>query len=109
MELMVYLKSHEEIEKIAGAGQIVVQALRHAREIITAGLTTGEIDREIEKLIDDAGCRPVFKGYRGYPASSCVSINNEVVHLDSIVSLEDEIYSVILACEVDLLWCDSAR
>ena len=43
-------------------------------------MTTGEIDRAVESMIRDAGCVPSFKGYNGFPASACISVNEEVVH-----------------------------
>ncbi len=68
------------------AGEIVAGALALSREMIRPGVSTGEIDHEVERYIRGRGAIPVFKGYRGhfsappYPASICASINEEVVH-----------------------------
>ena len=62
------------------ASAIVAQAHAHAATMILPGTCTRDIDRAVEALIRDAGGTPAFKGYRGYPASICVSIDSEVVH-----------------------------
>ncbi len=61
-------------------GEIVGGAHRRVREILRPGISTAEIDREVDSYIRDHGGQPAFKGYRGYPASVCVSVNDEVVH-----------------------------
>lgn len=62
------------------AGKILAEVHEKLAEMITPGITTWDIDRKGEELIRGAGCIPSFKGYQGYPASVCVSINDEVVH-----------------------------
>jgi methionyl aminopeptidase len=62
------------------AGQVLVAALRLCREMTKPGVSTLEIDTEVEGVIRKAGAKPAFKGYRGFPASICASINEEVVH-----------------------------
>lgn len=62
------------------AGKIVAGALRLARELAVSDVTTDHIDTEIEKYIRKNHGIPIFKGYRGYPRSTCTSINEEVVH-----------------------------
>jgi methionyl aminopeptidase len=62
------------------AGQVLVAALRLCREMTKPGVSTLEIDAEVEGLIRKAGAKPAFKGYRGFPATICASINEEVVH-----------------------------
>jgi len=62
------------------AGKILAEVHEKLAEIIAPGITSLEIDRKGEELIRNAGCIPSFKGYEGYPASICVSINDEVVH-----------------------------
>ena len=62
------------------AGRIVGRTLAHLREGIRPGVLTVELDRVADELIRGAGAVPSFKGYRGYPASLCVSINEELVH-----------------------------
>jgi methionyl aminopeptidase len=77
---VILLKSRAEIDQMRRPGEIVGGAHRRVREIVRPGVTTGEIDRAVEEFIRDAGGSPAFKGYRGFPAASCVSVNDEVVH-----------------------------
>lgn len=77
---MIILKSPPEIEKMREAGKLVRAALEKAQEVLKPGMTTGELDRIVEEFILQHGARPAFKGYQGFPASICASINDEVVH-----------------------------
>ncbi len=77
---MIIIKTAEEIEKMRVANQIVVAALLKLKEMVKPGITTAELDRVAEESIRGAGARPSFKGYKGYPASLCASINEVVVH-----------------------------
>ncbi|HAK94798.1 MAG TPA: type I methionyl aminopeptidase [Planctomycetes bacterium] len=77
---MVTLRSRREIELMRGAGSIVVEAFAEAARVLKPGVSTYEINRTIEKVIEKRRGEPLFKGYRGFPAASCVSINEEVVH-----------------------------
>jgi methionyl aminopeptidase len=73
-------KSPQEIARMREAGQVLVAAMWLCREMAKPGVSTLEIDQEVEALIRKAGARPAFKGYRGFPATICASINDEVVH-----------------------------
>lgn len=77
---MILLKSRAEIDQMRRPAEIVAGAHRRVREVVRPGVTTGEIDSAVEEFIRDAGGSPAFKGYRGYPAAACVSVNDEVVH-----------------------------
>jgi len=77
---MVVCRTKEEIEKIRRAGRIVAEVLRDLRQMAQPGVTTRELDRYAEAKIRARGGIPTFKGYRGFPASICTSINEEVVH-----------------------------
>ncbi|HDO34805.1 MAG TPA: type I methionyl aminopeptidase [Nitrospirae bacterium] len=77
---MILIKSKEEIRKMAKASEIVAGAIEAIRSIITAGVTTKELEQVAEDIIRSRGGIPAFKGYRGYPASICTSVNDEVVH-----------------------------
>jgi methionyl aminopeptidase len=77
---MIRLRTKAEIEKIGRAGRIVAEVLRELRQMIASGLTTRELDRYAEAKIRSKGAHPTFKGYRGFPASICTSINEEIVH-----------------------------
>jgi len=77
---MIIRKSKTEIEKMKVAGQIVARVLKRLSAMVEPGITTGDLDYEAERMIRDAGAYPTFKGYNGYTASICASINDEVVH-----------------------------
>ena len=76
----VFYKTPEEIELIRESAQIVGLALTRCAEMLKPGITGLELDREAEKVIRDHGGVPGFKGYRGFPGSLCISINEQVVH-----------------------------
>jgi methionyl aminopeptidase len=77
------LKSRREIGLMREAGRLVAQALAEAARMVQPGVTTREIDASIEALFEKAGAEPLFKGVPGkvpFPAVSCISVNEEVVH-----------------------------
>lgn len=78
--MAVTIKSQREIEQMRKAGEILAAVHEELRQAIQPGISTLEIDRLGEKLIRSHGCIPSFKNYNGYPASICVSVNDEVVH-----------------------------
>lgn len=77
---MINLRNEKEIEAIRRSSQIVAGAIRRAGEMLAEGITSNELAAEIEQYIIDRGGHPAFKGYHGFPASACISINDEVVH-----------------------------
>jgi methionyl aminopeptidase len=77
---MIIIKNDNEIEYMRHAGKVVGETLNRLEEVIKPGITTAEIDRMAEEWIKEAGAIPSFKGYNGFPASICTSINEEVVH-----------------------------
>lgn len=77
---MIFRKGKSELEKMRKANLIVAAVLQHLGDLIEPGVTTGFLDSEAEKLIGESGGSPAFKGYNGFPASVCTSINEEVVH-----------------------------
>lgn len=80
MAKAITLRSAEEIEILRQANQVVAQTLQLLRDNIKAGISTWQLDRIAEQYARDQGALPAFKGYRGFPASLCVSLNEEVVH-----------------------------
>jgi methionyl aminopeptidase len=76
----VEIKSAREIATMRRASRIVATVLREAIAMAAPGMTTGDLDAHAEKRIRELGAVPSFKGYHGFPASICASINNEVVH-----------------------------
>jgi methionyl aminopeptidase len=77
---MIIYRSAREIEKIRRSSQLVAATLRHVAKMIAPGVTTVDLDHEAEAFIRQHGGIPAFKGYRGFPATLCTSINEEVVH-----------------------------
>ena len=77
---MITIKSAEEVGKMREAGALLHRVLEELRKLIEPGVTTEYIDQMAEKLIRDAGAIPSSKGYEGFPASICASVNDEVVH-----------------------------
>lgn len=77
---MICIKSNKEIEKMRRAGQITAGAIMAGGEVIKPGVTTHEIDKAVERYITSHGCVPGFKGYGGFPAAACISVNDEVIH-----------------------------
>lgn len=78
--MAVTIKSAREIELMREAGRILASVHEELGKALTPGMSTLDIDRLGEKLIRSYGCIPSFKNYNGYPASICVSVNDEVVH-----------------------------
>lgn len=77
---MIIIKSKQELDFMREAGKVCGQILRDLKDIIKPGISTLEIDRFVEKTVREHGMTAAEKGYCGYPASICVSINDEVVH-----------------------------
>jgi len=77
---VIVLKSEREIALMRQAGHILADVATHLRASVRAGRSTLEIDEDVEAFIRGRGATPAFKGYRGFPATVCVSVNEEVVH-----------------------------
>jgi methionyl aminopeptidase len=77
---MIVCKSPAEIERMRAANEVVAAVLTDLAGAIAPGVSTGELDERAEAAIRAAGATPAFKGYHGYPAALCVSINDEVIH-----------------------------
>jgi methionyl aminopeptidase len=76
----IKLKQPEQIVRMREAGQIVAETLRLIRDTVEPGITTKELDRIAEENIRRHGATPAYKGYRGFPATICASINSVIVH-----------------------------
>jgi methionyl aminopeptidase len=108
---VIELKSAREIGLMRAAGHVLADVVQHLREIVKPGLSTLEIDEDVEAFIVARGAKPAFKGYRGFPATVCISINEEVVH--GIPSAhrrlkEGDIVGLDLGCIVDGYYADCA-
>jgi len=77
---VIPVRTPQELEKMRRAGELVGRVLDHMETLVVPGVTTSELDTEAWELIEREGGRPAFLGYRGYPATLCVSIDDEVVH-----------------------------
>ncbi|MDT3700473.1 MAG: type I methionyl aminopeptidase [Thermincola sp.] len=77
---MIQIKSKEEIELMRQSNQIVARLLQKLSQMVAPGITTAQLDEFAEKFIRQHGAIPTFKGYAGYPACICTSVNNQVVH-----------------------------
>jgi len=77
---MIHLKSKQEIEQLRVANQIVAQTLAKVADHVGPGISTYDLDKIAGESIQSSGGKPAFKGYRGFPANLCVSVNKEVVH-----------------------------
>ncbi len=108
---MVIFKSQNEIDRIRKASQIVARTLNFLESHVQPGITTRELDQIAESEIRKAGAIPAFKGYRGFPATLCVSINEEVVHgIPSDRKLkEGDIVGLDLGCIWDGFYGDAAK
>ena len=107
---MIICKSPSELERMKAANQVVAEVLQALREAVRPGVTTGELDALAEARIRAAGAEPAFKGYHGFPASLCASVNEEVIH--GIPSqrelMEGDIVSLDIGAVLDGFYGDSA-
>ncbi|MGA7671375.1 MAG: type I methionyl aminopeptidase [Nitrolancea sp.] len=78
--MSIQLKQPEQLQKMRDAGKIVAETLEILRSSVRSGITTAELDQIAEKNIRKYGAVPSFKHYRGFPATICVAVNDEVVH-----------------------------
>ncbi len=85
---MINIRNKEEIKKLKKAGQIVALCHKEVQKILKPGISTSDIDRKVEQIILENDATPSFKNYQGFPAATCVSINEQVVHG---IPKEDEI------------------
>ncbi len=110
--MAVTIKSDREIELIREASRIIAEVFETLGKELCPGMTTKEVDRRAEEMIRSAGCIPNFKDYQGFPASVCVSINEEVVHgipSEDRVIREGDIVSLDMGCIYKGYHTDSAR
>ncbi len=107
---MIVCRSHSEIEKLRRVNQLVARILAELRQAVAPGVTTKDIDATAEARVRDAGAEPAFKGYHGYPATVCTSINEQVVH--GIPSkrplVEGDIVSIDMGAKLDGFFGDCA-
>ena len=107
---MIVCKSPEELRCLGAANQLVADVLRRLQSMCAPGVTTRELDTVAEAHIREAGAEPAFKGYQGFPATLCASVNQEVVHgIPSDNPLKDgDIISLDIGVVLDGYYGDSA-
>lgn len=107
----IVIKSPRELEGIRRAGKILARTLDEVAAEIAPGRTTGEIDAMIEDFIRSHGSQPTFKGYRGFPASACISINDQVIHgiPGDLLIRDGDLVKVDIGVTRDGFIADSAR
>ena len=107
---MITLRSQSEIEKLRRVNQLVGRILAELRAMVAPGVTTEEIDAAAEAQVRAAGAEPAFKGYHGYPATICASLNEQVVHgIPSRQKLvEGDILSIDMGAKLDGYFGDCA-
>jgi methionyl aminopeptidase len=107
---VIVCKSPTEIERMRAANALVADVLAELATMVAPGVTTLDLDARAEKLVRAGGAQPAFKGYRGYPATLCASINEEVVHgIPSARALvEGDIISLDMGVKLNGFYGDSA-
>jgi methionyl aminopeptidase len=108
---MIVCRSAAELRRLRAANQLVGRVLQQLRKAVAPGVTTAELDALAEREIRAAGAVPAFKGYKGYPASICASVNEQVVHgipSASRVLGDGDIISIDLGAKLDGFYGDSA-
>jgi methionyl aminopeptidase len=107
---VIVCKSAGEIEKMRAANALVAGVLAELAAMVRPGVTTQDLDAVAERLVREAGAEPAFKGYRGYPATLCASVNEQVVH--GIPSgrqlVEGDIVSLDMGVKLNGFYGDSA-
>ena len=107
---MIVCKSPAEIERMRAANALVAHVLAELAAMVAPGVTTRDLDVAAERMVRDAGAEPAFKGYRGYPATLCASVNEQVVHgIPSARRLvEGDILSLDIGVKLNGFYGDSA-
>jgi len=108
---MIVCRSSAEIEQMREAGRLVGEVLSELAAAVAPGVSTADLDELAEKRIRQAGATPAFKGYHGYPATICASINDEVIHgipSGRRVLNEGDIISIDVGASLDGYFGDSA-
>ena len=106
----ITIKSSREIGLMRQSASVLARSLETLIDVIKPGITTKECDKIAERAIRNQGATPAFKGYRGFPASLCISVNDEIVHgiPSDRVLLDGDIVSIDLGAIVEGYYSDSA-
>jgi methionyl aminopeptidase len=107
---VIVCRSASEIERLARVNQLVARVLAELKAAVAPGVTTADLDALAERRLSEAGAEPAFKGYHGYPATICASVNEQVVHgIPSRQALvEGDIVSLDMGAKLGGFFGDSA-
>jgi methionyl aminopeptidase len=107
---MISLKSPKDLQMLKRSGKILAAVMQKVQRIVRPGITTSDIDRLSEELILKEKALPAFKGYKGFPATACVSVNEEIVHgiPGPRILLEGDIVSIDLGVNYRGYFSDAA-
>jgi len=107
---VIVCRSAEEIEKLARVNALVAQVLAELMRVVEPGVSTLDLHQLAERRLRDAGALPAFKGYHGYPATICASVNEQVVHgiPNARPLTSGDIVSVDMGAKLDGFFGDSA-
>jgi methionyl aminopeptidase len=107
---VIVCKSASELERMRRANALVAEVLQELEHAVVPGVTTAELDRIAEDRLQRVGAVPAFKGYHGYPATICASVNDQVVHgiPSSRVLVEGDLVSIDMGVRLDGFFGDAA-
>jgi len=107
---VIVCKSPGEIERMRAANALVANVLAELAAMVAAGVSTKDLDVAAERLVREGGAEPAFKGYRGYPATLCASVNDQVVHgiPSNRPMAEGDILSLDMGVKLNGFYGDSA-
>jgi methionyl aminopeptidase len=107
---VIVCRSQSEIDKLRRVNQLVARILAELRKTVAPGVTTKDLDELAERRVREAGAEPAFKGYHGYPATVCASVNEQVVHgIPSTRALvSGDIVSIDMGAKLDGFFGDCA-
>lgn len=109
---MTILRTKEELDRIRKSGEVIRDIFKLIEDDLRPGVSTAELDRKIEKFILESGAEPAFKGYKGYPAVICASVNEVVVHgipSDEVILNDGDIIGVDVGVKKYGFYTDAAR
>ena len=108
--MSIVCRSAAEIEKLARVNALVARVLKELAEAVRPGVTTKQLDELAEQRLREAGAEPAFKGYHGYPATICASVNEQVVHgiPNDRPLIEGDIVSIDMGAKLDGFFGDCA-
>jgi methionyl aminopeptidase len=107
---VIVCRSTAEIDRLARVNELVARVLAELKAMVAPGVTTADLDAVAEQRLAEAGAAPAFKGYHGYPATICASVNEQVIHgiPNDRPLVEGDILSIDMGAKMDGFFGDSA-